>query len=334
MTWTGRLARPATVAAFAAATLVPVGPASAAIDPASYQHVDVNYAYPAHGHAGGYASCPAGMKAVASGATSSGLYDVGLTVGFTTFDGTGAFAKGIGVAGGHLQVSARCVDAPQVQGSTLATSVFRDHRPSPTHDGRATCPPGTIAYGGGGFLSQPGSQPFGYVYASMPDANGTRWLFGTQSGLYNAPAPELWVSTHCLPRREFGQILTVTATDIAPPGVPRWPYPTLFTAARCPPGYGAYAGGAWLHRAGSSTPAKVGSLTVSNMTADDMGWFARAWISTESAQLTATVQCTTPPLTAVQRIRQTAAVEPDATHRIARRRAGDPLHTPPTGAAP
>jgi hypothetical protein len=49
MTWTGRLARPATVAALAAATLVPVDPASAAIDPASYQHVDVNYAYPATG---------------------------------------------------------------------------------------------------------------------------------------------------------------------------------------------------------------------------------------------------------------------------------------------
>jgi hypothetical protein len=288
-----RLAAAALLASLAAPMLlVPVPPASAAIDPASYQHVDVIYDYPApYGYAGGYASCPAGMKAVASGATSSGLRDVGVTVAFTTFDGTGAFVKGFGDAGGHLQVSARCVDAAQVQGSTLATTVVRDHRPSYTHDGRATCPPGTIAYGGGGFLSQPGSQPFGSVYASMPDANGTRWLFGTAGGLSNTT--ELWVSTHCLPRREFGQILTVTATDTAPPGVPRWPYPTLFTAAHCPTGYAAYAGGAWLHRAGSSTPERVGNLTVSNMTADDRGWFARAWISTEGAQLTATVQCMT-----------------------------------------
>ena len=219
------------------------------------------------------------MKAVASDATSSRLHDVGVNVGFTTFDWTSAFIKGSGNAGGHLQVSARCVDAAQVQGSTFATRVFRDHRPSPhTHDGRATCPTGTVAYGGGGFLSRPGSQPFGFVYASMPDANGTRWLFSTASGLYDDTDTELWVSTHCLPRREFGQILTVTATDTAPPGVPRWPYPTLFTAARCPPGYAAYAGGAWLHRAGSSTPETVGYLTVSNMTADNRGWFARGWI--------------------------------------------------------
>jgi hypothetical protein len=288
-----RLAAAALLASLAALMLlVSVAPASGAIDPRGYQHVDVVYDYPApYGYAGGYAFCPAGMKAVASGATSSGLRDVGVTVGFTTFDATGAFVKGFGDAGGHLQVSARCVDAGQVQGSTLATTVVRDHTSSYAHDGRATCPPGTIAYGGGGFLSQPGSQPFGSVYASMPDANGSRWLFGTAGGVDDTT--ELWVSTHCLPRREFGQILTVTATDSAPPGVPRWPYPTLFTAAHCPTGYAAYAGGAWLHRAGSSTPEMVGNLTVSNMIADDTGWFARAWISTEGAQLTATVQCMT-----------------------------------------
>jgi hypothetical protein len=103
----------------------------------------------------------------------------------------------------------------------------------------------------------------------------------------------MWVSTHCLPRGQFGQIVTGTETDTAPPGIPSSPnYPTLFAAARCPFGF-AYAGGAWLHRRGSSAPEWVGYLTVSNMTADNKGWFARAWTFAEGAELTVTVQCMT-----------------------------------------
>jgi hypothetical protein len=274
--------------------LVFPGPASAGIDPASYQHVDVIHDYGPNGVAGGFISCPAGTKAVASGATSSGPFDR-LTAGFTAFDENGAFATGGGNGDGRLQISARCVEATQVAGSTLATTAVRDHRPTAFyHSGRASCPPGTVAYGGGGFFSQPGgSQPFGsnFVYASMPDADGTGWFVAAGGSLL--PDKEMWISTHCLPRGQFGQIVTVIATDTAPPGDPSFPnYPRLFAAARCPFGF-AYAGGAWLHRVGSATAEWVGYLTVSNMSADNKGWFAAGYTFADGAELTATVQCMT-----------------------------------------
>jgi hypothetical protein len=288
----------ARLVSLAALVLVFPGPASAGIDPASYQHVDVNHEYPApSGTAGGYISCPAGTKAVASGATSSQPSE--LLTGLTTFDGSGVFATAWGTVGYHLQLSARCVAAAQVQDSTLARHVIRRHRPVPSpfiRTGRASCPPGTIAYGGGGFFSEPGGQPFGVgvIIASMPDANGTGWFFATAGGQLLPPEPEMWISTHCLPRAQFGQIISVTATDTVPPGNPgSAAYPILSAAARCPSGFSAYAGGASWHRKGSSTPAWVGYLTVSNMTADDKGWFARGWAFAADAQLVATVQCMT-----------------------------------------
>jgi hypothetical protein len=108
-----------------ALVLIFPGPA-AAIDPASYLHVDVNYPAPFGGAAGGYISCPAGTKAVASGVTLPGRENV-ITTGLTTFDGNGAFATAA-VNPGHLQISVRCVDAAQVQNSTLVTKSIRDHR--------------------------------------------------------------------------------------------------------------------------------------------------------------------------------------------------------------
>jgi hypothetical protein len=278
------------LAGLAALVLFFPGLASAGIDPASYQHVDINHPYPAqYADAGGYVSCPVGTKAVASGVTSSGLRDF-LTTGITTFDGNGAFATARGIAGGYLQISVRCVDAAQVQSSILRTKSIRDHRGGYYHSGRVDCPQGTVAYGGGGFFSRPGGQPFGNatVYASMPVGDGTGWVFAAAGGLLFNDT-ELWVSAHCLPRGQFGQIVTVTETDTAPEGTN---YPTLSATARCPFGF-AYAGGAWLHPGDSSAPQWVGYLTVSNMTADDKGWFARAWTFGIGAKLTATVQCMT-----------------------------------------
>ena len=115
--------------------------------------------------------------------------------------------------------------------------------------GRVSCPPGTVAYGGGGFFSQPGGPPEGGgrrgLYASMPDADGTGWFFATAGGTFLPPGTELWIRTHCLPRAQFGQILTVTATETAPPDRPSAPgHPAVFVAARCPAGFSAYAGGA------------------------------------------------------------------------------------------
>ncbi len=154
------------LAGLAALVLVFSGPASAGIDPASYQHVDINHDYPApYGDAGGYVSCPVGTKAVASGVTLSGPRDVS-TTGLTTFDGNGAFATARGNAGGRLQISVRCVDAAQVQSSILRAKSIRDLRGGYYQSGRVDCPQGTLAYGGGGFFSRPGGQPFGHACRS------------------------------------------------------------------------------------------------------------------------------------------------------------------------
>ena len=271
--------------------LVALESASAAIDPTSYHRVDATHPYSSSN--GGHLSCPTGMRAVASGATSSGLHDV-LTAGLTTFDGMGVFVTGAGGGDSHLQASARCVNAAQLQASTLATSRIRDHRSEPypayTHVGRASCPPGTVVYGGGGFFQKPGGEPSatGAVYASLPGANGSDWFFAATGTLF--PDTEMWVGAHCLPRSQFGELTTLGDTDNAPPGPG---YHTLYATARCPAGYSAYAGGARLHHGSDSLADWVGYLTVSDMTADDRGWFARAWTFAEGAQLSATVQCMT-----------------------------------------
>lgn len=287
-----RLARSIAIATIAVATLVAVAPASAAINPASYRLVDVTGYFPnPYGATGGYFFCPPYMRAVAWGATSSGLRDTGITAGFT--DGSsdrGVFVTGTGSGGQQLRMTARCVDDAQLQGSTLATAVVSNQSANGNHYGGASCPPGTVAYGGGHYFPKPNGQASaGYsVYASMPGASGTFWVAGA-----SGPS-DMVVVTQCLPRSQFGQIVTVTATDTAPDEWPRWPnYPVLFAGAHCPAGYAAYAGGAWLHYFGLPTPQPVGYLTVSDMTYDDQGWFARAWTNYPHAQLTTTVQCMT-----------------------------------------
>jgi hypothetical protein len=281
----------ATVAAIAAATLVAAAPAPAAINPASYRLVDavVGFPYP-NGLAGGYFFCPPYMRAVSWGATSSGLRDPGIAAGFTDASSDrGAFASALGSIGQQLRLTARCVDDAQLQGSTLATTVVRNGE-----FGRRGCPPGTVAYGGGHYFTRYGQGQVASgsrTYADMPDPDTSGW----SAGAWGRDAPDLVVVAHCLPRSQFWQILTATVTDTAPADVqPSYPnYPVLFAGAHCPAGFYAYAGGAWLHRVGNSTPDAVGYLTVSDMTYDDQGWFARAWVHVQHAQLTTTVQCMT-----------------------------------------
>ena len=216
-----RLARSIAIATIAVATLVAVAPASAAINPASYRLVDVTGYFPnPYGATGGYFFCPPYMRAVAWGATSSGLRDTGITAGFT--DGSsdrGVFVTGTGSGGQQLRMTARCVDDAQLQGSTLATAVVSNQSANGNHYGGASCPPGTVAYGGGHYFPKPNGQASaGYsVYASMPGASGTFWVAGA-----SGPS-DLVVVTQCLPRSQFGQIVTVTATDTAPDEWPRWP---------------------------------------------------------------------------------------------------------------
>ena len=284
------ISRAAAIAALAIAALA--SPASAAINPTSYHHHEVygDFTGPG-GTAGGYISCPANMRAVASGAKPPGNYDV-FKAGLTTFDGRGAFFVAAG-GSGQLRMSARCVPAAQLQSSTLSYRTIRVHQGWPNIPfALAPCPEGTLAYGGGGFYTRTGGDPIGggSVYASMPEGNGTRWFFGATAPYLSDQ--ELWVSAHCLPRSEFGSIVENTSHHSGPSVITSaGGYPVLSATANCPSGYAAYAGGAYLHRSGSTAPAVVGYLTASTMTDDDRGWYARAWTSQANATLTTTVQC-------------------------------------------
>jgi hypothetical protein len=279
----GLLATSTAVAAVV--VLVPASPAAAAIDPASYYHVDQNFTPPTPGEAvGGLVFCPRGMKAVTVDATGS-LYLTALT---TTLDGNGVFVT----ASSGVQASARCVPAAQVQASTVATMAIRDHRPYEYYQaGRATCPLGTIAYGGGGLIRTAAGQPLpaGAIYASTPGVYGDQWLFAGVGDL--SPGHELLISTHCLPRSQFGLLVSVTETETAPNPTPTLSAPTTWVTARCPAGFYAYTGGAFIHRKGSQTPEFIGYLRDSTMTADDRGWFARAFTFVDDSQLTAVVKC-------------------------------------------
>src|SRR4051812_29176845 len=256
---------PATLLVLLAA-LIPAGAAAAAIDPATYEHIDIrsDYAMP-NGSAGGVVWCPAGKKAVASGVTSTGLHDEWLA-GTTTDDGDGAFVRAWGRGGDWLESSVRCVPAAQVQAATLASLTIRVHTIAPFQQGRASCPPGTVAFGGGGRYTRPDGTPTepGAVVASMPDPDLTHWTFAAGGSVSVYPDSELRVRAHCLPRSQFGQIVTATASDTAPDRQPQPAnYPVLSAGARCPLGFYAYAGGAWLQPSGSSAPAWVGYLSVS-----------------------------------------------------------------------
>ena len=124
----------------------------------------------------------------------------------------------------------------------------------------------------------------------MPDASGTGWIYAVWDPYTSDP--EATVSAHCLARSQFGELATVFATDEAPPDH-GGPAPILFASARCPAGFYAYAGGAFLHRPDTATPEWVGYLTASSMTADDRGWYARGWTFAPGAQVSAVVQCMT-----------------------------------------
>jgi len=288
----------AVVAPLAALLTLSLAPgASAAIDPTTYQHVEKSHdiSWGSDG-GGGFVSCPAGTQAKASGAATTGLQDILAAGPMTTFTGLSGWARARGPLGDHVAVSARCVDAAQLQGSTLAPTVTkRDDRLFRTGSvtARTDCPRGTVAYGGGGF-SGGAAQPRAAesVFASVPDAAGTGWVYGVWDPFFSPS--EATVTAHCLPRAQFGELATVYATAEYPPG---WPpssgYPTVQTTARCPAGFYAYGGGAFVHMAYTPTPERVGWLTVSTMTADDRGWYARGMPWLPGAQISAQVQCMT-----------------------------------------
>jgi hypothetical protein len=262
--------------------LLPVVPASA---DSLYVPVATTFPFPADGGgAGGWISCPGGTRAVSSGALSTGW----LTAGLVTHDGRGAYHTAYGGSTSSLQVLARCVDPGRLAGSVLATKTVRDHRGYRARTTTVGCPIGTVAFGGGGFQATASGAPVAsgpFTFGSSPMGNG--WRYSAASDLGDG---SLVASTHCLPRAKLGRFVSVTSTDTVTAGSGRV---DLGSTARCPSGTFAFAGGAYFHRPGSSTPVNAGHLTVSTMAADDRGWTAsgRRFESGELA-LTAKVLCT------------------------------------------
>jgi hypothetical protein len=265
-------------------SLITASPAAA--DEPGYQHaLAVTYFDSTGSQAGGYVTCPQGHSAVASGA-SSGQRLGYLQSGLTTFDGRGGYQTAWGWDRHQFQISAQCVTADRLAGTTLATRTVRDHTGTwKAYTRRAACPAGTVAYGGGAFTSYQGTLTGGLAtFGSVPDPTG--W---TYSGAGTLNGTELVISSHCLPRAKLGTILTVTSTVHGPDSYSDTP---VFTAARCPAGTFAFTGGAFYHQRGTSTPQWNGYLTTLGMTADERGWFAigRTWIP--GTDLTVTVRCT------------------------------------------
>jgi hypothetical protein len=238
----------------------------------------------APGSAGGYISCPAGTKAVSTGATS-GLSTGYLQAGLNTFDGNGGYHTAWGWDGHSLQATAKCVKASRLSGSTLAGGTIRDNVGGFRQFVRTVnCPVGTVPYGGGAFMSHQGTVTGGLAtFASAPQ--GTGWRYGGAGTV----ASELNVSSHCLPRAKLGRIRTVSQTVQGPYTSDRT---QVSIGARCPAGFFAFAGGATFHKAGTTTPSWNGYLSSSAMSADDRGWFAVGTTFLPATRLTATVSCT------------------------------------------
>jgi hypothetical protein len=251
-----------------------------------YQHaVATTYFGGTGSQAGSYVTCPEGTAAVASGA-SSGQRLGFLQSGLTTFDGRGGYQTAWGWDWHQFQASAQCVTADRLAGNTLATVTLRDQTGSwRAYTRRVACPTGTVAYGGGAFTTYRGALTGGLAtFGSVPDAGD--W---TYSGAGTLNGTELVVSSHCLPRAKLGNIVTVISTVRGPDSYADVP---VSTAARCPAGYFAFAGGAFYHQRGKSTPEWKGYLTILGMTADDRGWFALGRTFAPGVDLTVRVRCT------------------------------------------
>jgi hypothetical protein len=264
--------------------------AAAAFDPVQYQHQDVTYSFPATGYdyVHGHAVCPAGTLAVSAGVASGS--PTPSWVSSMVSDLNSAYVAAYGTAGAPVTVSVRCLPADQLAEQTIQTLNVRDHRSSfHVTSGKVMCPTGTVPFGGGGYVSEfnsPAATGLQMV-GSMPRDGG--WTFAGAGVLFENQSLKVW--THCLPKARLGQISTVTQTVRAAdprPGV----QPAVVGGARCPSGYFAYAGGAYLHKVGSSAPAWLGFFNVNSMAADDRGWMAIAHVHQPGAQLTTIAKCT------------------------------------------
>jgi hypothetical protein len=236
---------------------------------------------------GTYVDCPPGQLAIASGSVSGDPTGM-LRSGSVTTAGTGAFASAQGRSGYNLEVRVHCVDAAALAGATTASLTVCDHTGGWSYQVRkATCPLGTVAFGGGANMTTTGTYDIDglYTYGTRPE--GRSW---TYAGAGSLGTRSLFVESHCLPRKKLGKIVTVNSTVTGPDiigGRHR-----VFGGARCPEGFVAFAGGAWFHKPGTSFPTWDGYFQINMMAPDDRGWFVVGDTFTAGAQITTRVRCT------------------------------------------
>jgi hypothetical protein len=227
------------------------------------------------------------MQALAWGGTVTNGY-TWLTAGVTTWNSDGAFVTAHdGFHQGALQASVRCVAADRLRGQTLVTGTTKGagHTGSQPFIRAATCPSGTVPFGGGGWVTGSSYQDV-IDFGSFPNQNG--WWIGRVTDLENGKR-DLWFSTHCLPRNRLGNVVTVMETVTGPNTRAAT---NVSVGARCPSGYFAFAGGSWFRLPGDLYPSAGGRIQVSNMAADDRGWFGKGQTTWPNMQLSTRVMCT------------------------------------------
>ncbi len=268
-------------------SLATIAPASAAATYPGYTHMSATAAFPdPAGNTGTYVDCPAGKLAIASGSVSGDSMGMLRSASVTTA-GTGAFASAQGRSGDALDVRAHCVDAAALAGTTTASTLVRSQIAGwGSHVKKATCPLGTVAFGGGGNMTTTGTYDIDGLYTFGTRPEGRAW---TYAGAGELGSRALFVEAHCLPRKKLGRIVTVNRTVTGPDVGGRH---RVFGGARCPAGYVAFAGGAWFHKPGSTFPTWDGYFQVNMMDPDDRGWFSVGDTFTPGAQLTTRVRCT------------------------------------------
>ncbi|PZF82343.1 hypothetical protein [Jiangella anatolica] len=274
------------------------------LEPASFREVHA-YLYPdSTGRAGGYVSCPQGMKAVTGGATAAAP-NAGLLTGLTpTYDGNGWYASAVlplwAPDTGVLDLEVICAWPEQLSSVATLTRTVQAQYDSSIHtthyrDFRG-CPDGKALFGGGAFTTQDGvivnapsggSGPFLNAMAPL----GSFWVNGSAKA--DSPTTGVAMESYlrCIDPFQLGTSVSATAS-----GPSRTDGVQTTVTAFCPSGHTAYTGGAYWTDG-------HGSLRISHISFNRTAWTAQGK-GNNGASLQVEVRCirtdqvATPPVIA------------------------------------
>jgi hypothetical protein len=196
---TRRIVGLALAAVAATASVLVVGsasPASAAISPRNFQVVAKEVEVAPNTVARVIATCPAGTRMV--NAIGMAFFSPSHLIGIAptgSFDGAVAIGKA-GPAGDTLRVDVSCSPSSNFANATKGAVDVPANGTGLTR-GRASCPAGMRAFGGGGYWrTATGVSSSGKMYSNTVTFDGTGWTF---SGATTNPTDRLTVITQCAP---------------------------------------------------------------------------------------------------------------------------------------